>query len=171
MDISKVALITIDLQMGVINMCENHIAETTLDNSEKLLNHFNQFNSFTPLIYVPNNSDELPENWDKLHPKIYNKNENFLVPKENWGAFHNTGLHEELRKRNIDTLVLCGISTAYGVDTTSREAFQHGYNLIFAIDAMAGFTKEEHDYVKEFIFPKIGEIMTTSEIIENLNID
>lgn len=171
MNINSVALISIDLQMGVINMCEDHIAENVLKNSEKLLKHFKQNKTYSPLVYVPNNSSKLPSDWDALHPKIHSSNDDFIIPKENWGAFHNTELHQELKKRNIDTLVLCGISTAYGVDTTSREAFQHGYNLIFAIDAMAGFTKEEHDYVKEFIFPKLGEIMTTSKIIETLNID
>jgi nicotinamidase-related amidase len=74
----------------------------------------------------------------------------------------------QLRRRGIDTIVMYGISTAYGVDTSAREAFQHGYHQIFAIDAMTGFTKEEHEYVKTNIFPQIGRIRSTDEILDSI---
>ena len=74
----------------------------------------------------------------------------------------------QLRRRGIDTIVLCGVSTSIGVDTTAREAFQHGYNQIFSIDAMTASTKEEHDYVCKYIFPKIGKLRTTEEIVLSL---
>ncbi len=75
----------------------------------------------------------------------------------------------QLRRRSIDTIVLCGIATGLGVDTTAREAFMFGYNQIFGIDAMTGFSQAEHDHVKNYIFPRIGKIRTTSEIIESIN--
>lgn len=50
------------------------------------------------------------------------------------------------------------------MDTTAREAFQHGYRQIFAEDAMAASTKEEHDYVCKYIFPRIGRIRTSKEV-------
>ena len=74
----------------------------------------------------------------------------------------------QLRRRKIDTIVLCGVSTNIGVDTTAREAFQHGYNQIFATDAMTAHTKEEHNYVCKYIFPRIGKLRTTEEIISLL---
>ena len=58
--------------------------------------------------------------------------------------------------------------TSIGVDTTAREAFQHSYNQIFLTDAMTALTKEEHDYVCKYIFPKIGKLRTTEEIISLL---
>jgi Isochorismate hydrolase len=64
--------------------------------------------------------------------------------------------------------VLGGISTSIGVDTTAREAFQHGYNQIFLEDAMTAVTKEEHEYVCKYIFPRIGKIRTSEQVISLL---
>ncbi len=71
----------------------------------------------------------------------------------------------QLRRRHIKTVVLCGISTNIGVETTAREAYQHGYNQVFAIDAMGALSKEEHESAQKFIFPRIGLIRTTAEIL------
>lgn len=64
--------------------------------------------------------------------------------------------------------MLGGISTNIGVDTTAREAYQYGYNQIFVEDAMTAVTKEEHDYVCKYIFPRIGRIRTSEEVISAL---
>lgn len=64
--------------------------------------------------------------------------------------------------------MLGGISTSIGVDTTAREAFQHGYNQIFLEDAMTAVTKEEHEYVCKYIFPRIGKIRTSEQVISLL---
>ena len=90
------------------------------------------------------------------------------ITKRQWGAFYGTELDLQLRRRGIDTIVLCGISTSIGVDTTAREAYQHGYNQIFVEEAMTAGTKEEHDYVCKYIFPKIGKMRTSEEVISSL---
>jgi nicotinamidase-related amidase len=82
------------------------------------------------------------------------------------GAFYGTELDLQLRRRGIDTIVLCGISTSVGVDTTAREAYQLGYNQIFAEDAMTAGEKEEHEYVCKYMFPRMGRIRTTEEVIK-----
>ncbi len=64
--------------------------------------------------------------------------------------------------------MLGGISTNIGVDTTAREAFQHGYNQIFVEDAMTAISKEEHEYVCKYIFPRIGKIRTSEQMISLL---
>ncbi|CAH1056759.1 Isochorismatase family protein YecD [Paenibacillus pseudetheri] len=79
-----------------------------------------------------------------------------------------TDLDLQLRRRGIDTIVLCGISTSIGVDTTAREAYQLGYNQVFVEDAMASSTKEEHYYVCKTIFPRIGKIRSSGEVISLL---
>jgi len=68
----------------------------------------------------------------------------------------------QLRRRGITTIVLCGIASGLGVDTTACEAFQLGYEVIFAIDAMTGFSEAEHAHVRDVIFPRIGRIRETS---------
>ncbi|GAY78316.1 nicotinamidase/isochorismatase family protein [Sporolactobacillus inulinus] len=74
----------------------------------------------------------------------------------------------QLRRRGIDTLVLCGISTGIGVDTTAREAYARAYQQIFVEDAMTASTKEEHDHCTTHIFPRIGKVRTTDEVLAML---
>lgn len=65
-------------------------------------------------------------------------------------------------------MVLCGISTSIGVDTTAREAFQHGYHQVSVEEAMTFSSKEEHDYVVKTMFPRMGKIRTTEEVVSAL---
>ena len=101
-------------------------------------------------------------------PELENSNNVHVITKRQWGAFYGTDLDLQLRRRGIDTIALCGISTGIGVDTTAREAFQHGYNQVFVEDAMTASTKEEHDYVCKYIFPRIGQIRTTEDVTLSL---
>ncbi len=40
-----------------------------------------------------------------------------------------------------------------------------GYNQIFVSDAMAANSKDEHEASTKYVFPKIGLLRTTNEII------
>ncbi|GIP25788.1 hypothetical protein J23TS9_09180 [Paenibacillus sp. J23TS9] len=61
-------------------------------------------------------------------------------------------------------------SITIGVDTTAREAYQHGYHQVFAEDAMAAKTQEEHNYVRTTIFPRIGKVRKSEEVAEMLKL-
>ena len=91
-----------------------------------------------------------------------------MITKRQWGAFYGTDLDLQLRRRGIDTIVLCGISSGIGVDTTAREAYQQGYKQIFVEDAMTANTDEEHNYVCNYIFPKLGSLCSSDEVIKSL---
>jgi nicotinamidase-related amidase len=88
-----------------------------------------------------------------------------VVTKRQWGDFFGTDLDLQLRRRGIGTIVLCGISTSIGMDTTARDAFQHGYNQVFVEEAMTASAKEEHNYVVKTMFPRMGKIRTTEEVV------
>lgn len=47
----------------------------------------------------------------------------------------------QLRRRGIDTIVLGGVATHIGVDTTARDAYQLNYNQFFVTDMMSAQTK------------------------------
>lgn len=87
-----------------------------------------------------------------------------VVNKHNWGAFYGTDLDVQLRRRGIDTIILTGIATSIGVDTTAREAAQRGYNLVFVPEAMTDRTVQGHDASVEVIFPRLGKIRTVAEV-------
>ncbi|AJY75678.1 isochorismatase family protein [Paenibacillus beijingensis] len=179
-DWNTTALVVIDLQKWIGNGYAPYSAGQVIANSAKLADRFRDQGAFVALVHVSSKDfkdmlhpklDTAPpalnlvEGWDEFVPEIGRTETDHIVAKKQWGAFHGTDLDLQLRRRNIDTIVLCGIASGIGVDTTAREAFQHGYNIIFAIDAMTGFTQPEHEHVRNVIFPRIGRIRTTEEIL------
>lgn len=180
LDWSKTSLVVIDLQKWIGNQYAPYSAETVIANSAKLASHFRNKGAFVTLVHVSSKDfKDMPspklditppklnliEGWDEFVPELGVKETDHIISKKQWGAFHGTDLDLQLRRRNIDTIVLCGIASGIGVDTTAREAFQHGYHLIFAIDAMTGFTKAEHEHVRNIIFPRMGRIRKTEDIL------
>ena len=94
--------------------------------------------------------------------------EDIRITKETWNAFYNTALHAELQKKGITGIVLAGIATAIGVEGTARGANEYGYNIAFASDAMTDLVEDTHINTFKYIFPRLGEVGTTEEIIEKL---
>lgn len=182
----KTALVVIDLQNGIVNRATApHTAGQVVDNASRLADAFTEKGAFVVLVRVsfvdgqdmlqpntdsPSNPLQLPEGWDSFVPKLAKIEKTHSITKRQWGAFYGTDLDLQLRRRGIDTIVLCGISTGIGVDTTAREAYQQGYKQFFVEDAMAAITQEEHDYVCKYIFPRIGQLRTTEEILSSLTL-
>jgi len=182
-DSKKTALVAIDLQDGIVNSPHlPYSGAEVVDKTSNLIKAFNDKGALVVLVRVSSidgndmvkpktdsaiNSIKFSEGWDIFVPEIEDKNA-ITITKRQWGAFYGTELDLQLRRRGIDTIVLCGISTSIGVDTTAREAYQHGYNQIFVEEAMTAGTKEEHDYVCKYIFPRIGKIRTSEEVISSL---
>lgn len=182
----KSALVLIDLQNGIAAReisPSPYTSEEVIQNASKLVNAFSEKGAFIVLVRVSTidgkdmvrpktdlkgTGMKYPEGWDNLVPEIADTKNAHIVTKRQWGAFYGTDLDLQLRRRGIDTIILGGISTNIGVDTTAREAYQHGYNQIFAEDAMTAVTKEEHEYVCKYIFPRIGKLRTTKEIVSSL---
>ncbi len=90
------------------------------------------------------------------------------ITKETWNAFYNTSLHEELQKLNVTGIMLAGISTSIGVEGTARSANERGYNITFATDAMTDTVAAAHENSLAYIFPRLGELATTEEIVAKL---
>ncbi|MCL5423776.1 MAG: hydrolase [Candidatus Marsarchaeota archaeon] len=188
-DPKKTALVVIDMQKGIAAMqrpFEPHNSKQVIENVVKLIDKFRSINSTVVLVHVNShdgqdmlkpivdsasswNMGERPKDWSDFIEQIKKLDKDIVITKRQWGAFYGTELDLQLRRRNITTIVLCGISTNIGVETTAREAYQHGYNQIFAIDAMTASSKEEHDTTQKFIFPRIGLIRSTDEVIEMIN--
>jgi nicotinamidase-related amidase len=91
-----------------------------------------------------------------------------LVTKQCPGAFAGTGLHEILQKRRVTQIFLAGISTSFGVESTARNAYDFGYNVVFIADAMTDRDAATHQHCVEKIFPRLGEIDTTANVLKLL---
>jgi len=91
-----------------------------------------------------------------------------LITKRQWGAFYGTELDQQLRRRRIRTLVLGGIATNFGVESTARAAFDRGYELIFVDDAMSSVSATAHEFAVQNIFPRMGRVRKTEQVLEAL---
>ncbi|MEU2879566.1 hydrolase [Streptomyces sp. NPDC014748] len=109
-----------------------------------------------------------PEGWDVIVPELSGHPGDITVTKHNWGAFHGTDLDVQLRRRGVTQIVLTGIATSIGVESTARAAYEHGYHVTLATDAMSDMAEETHRNSVERIFPRLGETGTTAEILELL---
>jgi nicotinamidase-related amidase len=90
------------------------------------------------------------------------------IVKTTWGAFHQTDLEAELQKRNIRNIVLGGIATNFGVESTGRSAAEHGYSVFFLSDAMAGLHEYAHQFSIDYLFPRLGVTCTSTELLAGL---
>ncbi|WP_263351147.1 isochorismatase family protein [Acidicapsa acidisoli] len=89
-----------------------------------------------------------------------------VITKRQWGAFYGTELDQQLRRRDIQTIVIGGVATNFGVESTARDAFDRGYELVFVEDAMTTLSAEAHKFATEVIFPRMGRVRTTDVVLE-----
>ncbi|WP_336210769.1 isochorismatase family protein [Nonomuraea sp. LPB2021202275-12-8] len=117
---------------------------------------------------MPRPSQAPPEGWDTLVDDLAGHPEDIVVTKRTWGSFYGTDLDLHLRRRGITQLVLAGVATSIGVESTARAAHERGYHLTLATDAVTDLNPDTHDNTVQRIFPLLGETGSTAEIIELL---
>jgi nicotinamidase-related amidase len=109
-----------------------------------------------------------PPDASHLAPEAGVEATDIVIVKRQWGAFYGTELDQLLRRRHIKTLVLGGIVTNIGVESTARAAYDRGYALVFAEDAMSGITAEAHEFACKNTFRVMGRVRSTRELIDAL---
>jgi len=176
------ALVLIDLQKYIVQLTGAHPMADILEKSAQLVEAFRKAGKPIVVVHVEptgaafktrrdnkaNSMTELPADWSEIAPEIKTEPTDIFITKKTWGAFYNTGLHEELQKRGITQIVLAGVATSIGVEATARSANEFAYNIAFASDAMTDMFAEAHAHSFKYIFPRIGEVGTAAEIIEKL---
>lgn len=109
-----------------------------------------------------------PAEASELVPAAGFQSDDIFVTKKQWGAFGSTDLAQQLRQRGIDTIILGGIATNMGVESTAREAASLGINVILAEDLCATLSSEFHQFALTTIFPLLGRVRSTDEILKAL---
>jgi nicotinamidase-related amidase len=110
-----------------------------------------------------------PYDWTELVPELEQQPGDDTVTKERWGAFHGTDLRDYLRERGATQVVMAGVATSIGVESTARCAYDLGYNVTLATDAMTDRDVDAHRYSIEKIFPRLGECGTAGDVLKLLN--
>lgn len=87
-----------------------------------------------------------------------------IIHKRNWGAFYGTDLDLHLRRRGIKTIVLGGISTNFGVESTARDAWERNYDLVILEDLCASRSADMHRFAVTSIFPRLARVRQSADI-------
>lgn len=107
----------------------------------------------------------IPANASDIVPEAGKQDGDFLVTKRQWGAFQSTELDQILRRRGVKDIIMAGIATNIGVESTARAAHDLGYDLVFAEDAMSTFNADAHKYTVENMFKLMGRVRSTDELV------
>ena len=181
------ALVLIDLQRGIVGRpIEPRSGADVVAKSVRLADRFRALGATVVLVrvaFLPDykdflnlpadnsgglNPNSLPPDWADLVPEVGPKPGDIVITKRQWGAFYGTEMDLQLRRRGVRTVVLAGISTNIGVESTARSAYEHGYAQVFVEDAMASFSKEAHEFTVKNIFPRMGNVRSTEEVLSAL---
>jgi nicotinamidase-related amidase len=173
----KPALIVIDLQKGVVAFPMARPSGEITAKSAALAHAFRGRGFPVILVNVegaaPGRADVSyaftpPADWAELVPQLERQSCDHVVTKHRWGAFHETPLYEYLQAQGVTQVALCGIATSMGVESTARNAHELGYNVVLVEDAMTDPDAEAHSNNVKKIFPKLGEVSNSGEVLEAL---
>jgi nicotinamidase-related amidase len=172
------ALVVIDLQKGIVGRPTAHPADEIVGRTAQLARAFREQGLPVFLVHVtgvaPGRTDAGPRTFsfsaDEIEfvPELAQQPSDAIVTKQRWGAFLGTTLDDDLRGRGVTQIVLAGIATSIGVESTARSAYDLGYNVALVVDAMTDRDAEAHRHSIERIFPRLGETATTGELLKLL---
>ena len=173
---SNTALIVIDLQKGIVSGNFIHPIADIVDRTRALIDVFRAKDLPVVLVNVagrapgrteqgPRASQTFAEGWADLLPQLDRQPSDIAVTKRSWGAFATTDLEIRLKMRRITQIVVAGVATSVGVEATARQAYEQGFSVTLALDAMTDIREEAHEYSIGNVFPRIGETGSTQEII------
>lgn len=184
LDAQTTALVLIDLQNGILPYAGGpHSAESVVAHGAQLAARFRSLDASVILVRVgwsdtfadalkqpvdkpaPSPAGGLPANWWEFPEPLAVSDGDILVTKRQWGAFYGTDLDLQLRRRGIKTVVLGGISTNIGVESTARAGWELGYELVIAEDLCSAQNAEMHRFAVENIFPRLARVRSTGEIL------
>ncbi|MER5733686.1 hydrolase [Streptomyces sp. NPDC002138] len=178
------ALVLIDLQQGILALPAARPSGDILAKSLELARAFRARQLPVVLVNVawsPDGGDlptaeadlagphaAPPAAFSELAPGLAVEGD-IRITKRHWGAFTGTELDLQLRRRGITRIVLAGISTSVGVESTARTAWENSYHLVFAEDATTDLDADSHAHSFGKIFPRLGRVRSTAEIIAALD--
>lgn len=188
LDPRTTALVLIDLQNGILAIpLAPHSAAQILANATTLARRLTELGGTVVLVHVafadnyadrPNRPVDQPmqappggwpAGWSEFSPDIGALHADVIITKRQWGAFHGTELDLQLRRRGIDTILLGGVATNFGVESTAREGWQHNYAVVVAEDASTSIGEQLHRFSVETILPRVSRVRSTAEILTALH--
>jgi len=182
---SRTALVLIDLQKGITAMPTVEPADAIVERAASLARAFRERE--LPVVRVrvafsPDGGDVLRArvdaspppttrgaDWAELREEIGSGPHDIIITKRQWDAFFGTELDLQLRRRKMTGIVLAGISTSIGVESTARHGRELAYEIAIASDAVTDTVQAAHENSLQRIFPRLGQVDSSANIIAALS--
>lgn len=176
------ALVLIDLQKGILGYSLTPVtSQELLERGQTLAERFRSAKATVVLVNVAFSADGadmlrqpvdqaqplpaggFPAGWSEF-PSGLMQTGDLQITKRQWGAFHGTELDLQLRRRGIRTIVLGGVATHIGVESTARQAYERGYELLIVKDATTSSDAEAHAMSMKHIMPRLARVVQSNDI-------
>jgi nicotinamidase-related amidase len=174
----RCALIVVDLQKGLVGALPAPVWDGVVERSRALVTAFRSGNH--PIVIVTadgsapgrterNRHFDVPPGFADPLDELAPQPDDIVVVKQSWGAFTHNDLAARLRDLHVTHVVVVGVATSVGVESTARQAYEAGFNVTLATDAMADLSAEAHDHSIASVFPRLGETGLANDIIALLD--
>src|SRR5688572_3635239 len=108
--------------------------------------------------------------WDaQTIDEIKPTEEDYIILKRRDSAFQDTELRMWLNTLKINTLIFCGVDTSICVETSLRDAFNIGYDVILIADATASGINKHYETTLERVRDYYGLVMTVERFSRIVN--
>lgn len=187
-DPGTTALVVVDLQNGIVAMdTKPHPSGAIVDNSVRIAQALRRAGGTVILVRATISADggdtlappcdqprppmpaSIPADYFDLVSALAPETGDLVVTKRQWGAFYGTDLELQLRRRGLKTLILTGIATNFGVESTARFAFELGFEQIFVSDAMSAASEAAHD-ASLAVFARMGRVRPADVVVQSIEI-
>jgi ureidoacrylate peracid hydrolase len=103
--------------------------------------------------------------WDaKIVDEVKPTNKDHVVIKRRDSAFQDTETEVWLNSLQVNTLIFCGIDTSICVETSLRDGFNRGYDVILISDATASTNFRHYKTTIEHVKEYYGLVMKAKEM-------
>jgi nicotinamidase-related amidase len=166
---SRTALVLIDMMPRILTLpTAPRTGEQVLGSAVRLMTATRSAGGLVVLVRVERPGVDAQPPGSGFAPECTPQSGDVEIIKHTWGAFHDTELHGALQAEGIETVMLGGIATNFGVESTGRAADEHGYQVVFVEDAMTGLDAHAHEFAVSYVFPRLGPVCDTQQVLSVL---
>ncbi|MGW0180409.1 isochorismatase family cysteine hydrolase [Nocardia sp. NPDC003345] len=169
------ALVVVDMQSGTLPNARAVPADLLLDRVALLLTGFRQAGHTVVHLVATGTPDgrtayaDSGRSWDEdrteIPPEVAPTGNEPLLRRRAWSGFAGTDLEQRLRAGGVTTVVVAGLATTFGVESTARSAYDLGFDVIVAADAVSDPDPAGHERSITRVFPVLGRVAAAADIV------
>ncbi|MCI2956865.1 isochorismatase family protein [Agromyces atrinae] len=175
------ALIVVDLQSATLASPFASPADDVVDVAAALVDAFHAHESV--VVFAASTGTPRGQNAYGSEPRVFLPDHRVLAPaldvresdviveRAALSAFAGTDLAETLHDDGVTTVVVVGVATSFGVESTVRSAYDLGFHVVVASDAVTDLRAESNTHALTAVFPAIARVASSGDIVEALGRD